>query len=227
MTKISVIVSRYKDFPDLSDMHNVISQIKQIGFDANLIIYDKHQNKSDTYKFVPNIGRENYGWFDYILSTWEHPDNFYVFAHPCSMSERVDKFEKFIHLCRNSIDAVKTGKSFSTPGQSFMMKASPTYSRKDLHLGGSVANLDDVKNQTFVKTNFNNLSEWWSARTNGAEFLPQTPVHGMCGASAKSLHSWGKEFHQSMMNDIIDGGENGEISHFLERTMVSIAAGKN
>lgn len=226
MKKISFIVSRYKELPDLSEMHGIMNQISHLGYEAKLIVYDKHRSNNDTYKLVPNIGRENFGWFDYVLSTWDHPEDFYVFAHPCSSIERPDKFEKFIHLCRNTIEAVRQEKDFSISGEAFTMRVNPEYRRKYPHLGGSAANLEDVKLQKFIETRFENLGEWWKARAGNSRLLPAAPVHGLCGGSAKSLHSWGKDFWETVMKDITDCGANGEIGHFLERAMVSIAAGR-
>jgi hypothetical protein len=226
MSKISIIVSRYKDFPDLSDMENIVTQIREIGHDAKLIVYDKYHVSNLTHKFIPNIGRENFGWNDYVLSTWDNPDDFYVFAHPCSSTERFDKFEMFILLCRNTLDAIEAGKGFATPAPSRTLHADPSYRRTRLHIGGSLANVPDVKLQNFNQTRYQNLGEWWSERSGNSLLVSQATLHGLCAGSKKNLHSWGKQMWIKIMEDILEGGENGEISHFLERSMLSIVTGK-
>lgn len=222
-------MSRYKELPDLSDMKSILQQMSRYGSECKLIIYDKHEKKQDTFKLAPNIGRESYAWFDYVLETWDNPDDYYVFVHPCSTTERQDKFIKFISLCQNIISSIQKGETFCTPGEPHMMNANPAYCRKYPHYGNqgvNSLNLEDVKKQEFIVTKYDNLGEWWKERTAGLNFFRRCSAHGLSMGKAENLHSWGKNFWQEVYNDILDSGANGEIAHFLERTMCSIAAGK-
>jgi hypothetical protein len=229
MKRISFVASRYKEKRDVSDMSNVINfYFPRNEYQTKLVIYDKCEVDSSTYKFVSNVGRETYAWFDYVLSSWDNLDDYCVFIHPCSLLERQDKFLKFVNLCKNmsKLSTTKNEGLFST-GEPHMFNFSYSYSRKFHHVGNTVANADDVRKQEFIPTSFSNIAEWWSSRTDGLKLLTRSTIHGMCGASKENLKSWGNEFWQAIFNDINDGGANGEISHFLERAMYSIAAGKH
>jgi hypothetical protein len=229
MPKISFIISRYRELPDLSDMKLVLEQMSRYGHDCKLIVYDKYEKQNDTYKLVSNIGRESFAWFDYVLETWNNPDDYYVFSHPCSSIERQDKFFKFVALCQNVLFSIKNGDTFCTPKEPHMMNANPLYSRKTPHFGNqgvNQLNLEDVKKQQFTTTKYENLDEWWKERSNGLDFFKRCSTHGLSMGSSENLHSWGKDFWEKIYQDILDGGANGEISHFLERTMCSIVAGK-
>ena len=231
MKTIAFIMSRYKENIDLKDMKEVIKSVaNNTSTLCKLIVYDKYEKRNDTYKFVPNIGREFFAWFDYVLNTWDKPDDFYVFVHPCSSSERVDKFYKFAHLCNNIANSLKAGKEHSSPGESYTINVSPFYNRKYPHFGNegsSTSNIEDVKNQEYIITKYENLGEWWRKKTSGLPLSSTASTHGFSMGSFKNIQSWGKEFWEDVFNDIVAGGSNGEIGHFLERSMSTIAKGRN
>jgi len=223
--KISFIASRYKESENVDDIIKCVNHFFY-NHECKIIIYDKFNIKPNTYKFVPNVGREAYAWFDYVLTTWDNPDDYYVFIHPCNQSERPDKFFKFVNLCENTLKMINSNEEFCCTSNIHMLNVSSLYCRKYKHIGNTLANVEDVKKQKFNTTSYENIGAWWNARTGGLKLLPRAPVHGICSASKNNIQSWGKEFWVSIFNDILDSGENGEIPHFLERAMISIAAGK-
>lgn len=226
MKKISFIASRYKEVKDTSDISDCINHFFGGRYETKLVIYDKFEERPDTYKLVPNVGREAYAWFAYVLETWNDPDDYYAFIHPCSLNERQDKFLKFTNLCKNLSKIVDVDGAFCSVDPSFMMNANPLYRRKEIYYSNTSANIEDVRTQTFGPTPFENLKEWWDVRSGGLKLLPRAPVHGFCASSKENLHQWGNKFWQEIFEDILTGGANSEIAHYLERAMISIAAGR-
>lgn len=230
MAKISFITTRYKESCDFSDMRNVIANLNQHGHNGRLIVYDKHERQYDTYRLVPNVGRQNLAWFDYVLSTWSAPDDFYGFVDPASTTSRIHKFMKFASLCENAVHVIRNGGSVCTPGEIHTIGVDPGYSRKYLHLGNDDApDAHKVDNSRFPFTTLphRNLSEWWADVSGGNKLPERASTHGICIGSAANLHSWGRLFWERLYLDIIKSGQNGELSHYLERVMTAIASGRS
>jgi hypothetical protein len=225
MLKISFVASRYKELEN-DDIKKCIEHYFQ-GYNTELIFYDKDTPKKTTYKMVPNIGREAYAWFDYVIKTWSNPSDYYVFIHPCSFYERQDKFYKLIALCEEFKKCLIDGKEFCGNSR-HMHKFNFSYAKKDSWIGNTASNIENVKKQDFTPTEFENIGEWWNQRSGEAIDYSQKQfsIHGLCASSYKKLHSWGPEFWEHVFNDIIKGGPNGEIGHFIERIMLKIAQGK-
>jgi hypothetical protein len=229
MSKISFIASRYKE-NESDDIEKCVKTFFK-KHETKVIFYDKFSKKNSTYKLVPNLGREAYAWFDYVINTWEHPDDYYAFIHPCSNLERQDKYLKLINLCQHLSNLIESNNNgYCLTDKQFTIGVNPEYNRKIHWQGFTPSNIKDVKEQEFLPTTFVNLGEWWEQKTKRfgkLNLLPRAPAHGFCAASKNNIQSWGIDFWKEIFDDIIKGGPNGEIAHFIERSMISIVAGKD
>lgn len=230
MARISFITTRYKESCDLTDMRGVIDGLNMHGHTGRLIVYDKHEHQWDTYRFVPNVGRQNLAWFDYVLSTWSSPDDFYGFVDPASTTNRIHKFMKFASMCENAVYVLRNGGSFCIPGEPHTITVDPNYTRKFMHLGNDDApdaHKIDNSRAPFTIVPHRNLGEWWADVSGGNPLPTRASTHGICMGSAANIQSWGRLFWERLYLDIIKSGQNGELSHYLERVMGAIASGRS
>jgi hypothetical protein len=223
--KISFIASRYKESIFLDDFKNEIRNYLPLNADLEFIIYDKFEFKSDSYKLVENIGRESYAWFDYVINTWDNPSDYYAFIHLGMPNSRLDKFNANVSLLSNIEKMLKNNETFCWPTvPNIPKKVDLSFSLKGGWVGSTPSNIEDVKRQYYKTSPHKNLREWWISLSN------QSSPHlrsfaGMCCAKKENLHSWGLDFWKKIYDDIIEGGSNGEISHFVEKSMLRISEG--
>lgn len=224
--KISFIAARYKEPISLLDFQNCIKDFLHEDVELEFIIYDKHELKADSYQLTENIGRENYAWFDYVINTWDNPSDYYAFIHLGTLEVRKDKLDANISLLQEIQKMIIEKRDFCCSYPGTTKSVDRNFSSKQQWLGYTKFNIEDVKKQPYKVTQYKTIEKWWKNLTDQS-FPKRKSFGGMCCGSSKNLHSWGKEFWEKIFLEIKDSGPNGEIGHFLERSMLRIVEGKH
>jgi hypothetical protein len=223
MKSYHFIISRYKEKVPSKEIFDLATRTIEES-NVSVFVYDKFEKQEDTYKLVPNLGREHYGWFKHILDTWDNPPDFYGFTHPCSSTYRPDKFDLLRATCENVKEMIREERSFSTHVP-LVRNWRQSFSLKRVWVGNTPDNIPDVERQTYVMSEYPDLDSWWIKNFPDVPLPDIRCTGGICIGSSQNIQSWGKDLWSHLFDEV-SKFENGELSHYLERTMLRLAMGK-
>lgn len=226
------VLSRFKETFSMKDLESAIQDAVGKTASVKLFVYDKDTSQESTWKLLPNLGREHLAWIEHILQTWESPPEYYAFIHPCGagIDQRPDKFQIVLSLAKDLSEMIIEGRSYGPIIPASDEKANcwdPNFFLNSHWTGSTLENKEEVKRQTYTLSGFTDMGVWWNTTTCIDDFPSQRSCYGMCISSKEQIQSWGIDFWKKLREQVIVGGVNGEISHFLERSMYTLAQGRN